>query len=316
MIVPIVPIVPIAPITLIGLDWGSTNVRAYAFDGRGEIIDRTHSNAGALTLKSPQQFDDALRALVGPWAQQNLAAPLIACGMVGAKSGWREAGYVSIDADCAGGDDAQVVALAAKAVKVDTSLGRPLTLIPGIKSDEPDVMRGEETQLVGSGLIDGMVVLPGTHCKWVQMKAGCVERFATFYTGEMNALIREHSSVGALLKTAPDHDDIAAFEMGLHYARGGAGSWLHDLFVLRASVVTGQRTEAFVSTALSGWLLGCEITAALSMYPNTRGVLLVASDALVPWYERATRALGVSCDALNAEQVTARGLWRVAQRRL
>ena len=303
----------IARIALIGLDWGSTNVRAYAFDASGEIVDRAQSDAGALTLKSPQQFDAALTALVGNWARQNPAALLIACGMVGAKSGWREAGYVAIGADASAGDNWQVAALAAKLVPVETSLGHPLNIIPGIKSDEPDVMRGEETQLVGSSVADGIVVMPGTHCKWVRMKPGRVESFATFYTGEMNALIREHSSVGAVIKTAPDYTDIAAFEMGLHYARAGAASWLHDLFVLRASVVTGQRSEAFVSTALAGWLLGCEISAALGMYPETRGVVLVASETLVPWYERATRAFGVACDALNAQQVTTRGLWRIAQ---
>jgi 2-dehydro-3-deoxygalactonokinase len=300
-------------IALIGLDWGSTHVRAYAFDARGEIVDRAQSDAGALTLTSAQQFDHALDALAGNWARQNPEAPLIACGMVGAKSGWREAGYVAIGAEVTVGDEAQGAALAAKVVQVETSLGRPLTIIPGIKSDEPDVMRGEETQLVGSGVADGIVVLPGTHSKWVQMKAGLVESFATFYTGEMNALIRGHSSVGALIKTAPDHNDVAAFEAGLHYARAGAASWLHDLFVLRASVVTGQRSEAFASTALAGWLLGCEISAALSMYPETRSVFLVASDALVPWYEQAARAFGVASHALNAEQVTARGLWLVAQ---
>jgi len=297
-----------APLALIGLDWGSTNVRAYACDARGEIMHRAQSNAGALTLKSPQQFDDALRALVGDWAQQNPTAPLIACGMVGAKSGWREAGYVEL-----GVGESQAAALANNVVLVETSLGRPLAIIPGIKSDEPDVMRGEETQLVGSDIAAGLCVLPGTHCKWVQMKAGCVESFATFYTGEMNALIRDYSSVGALVKSAPDIDDVAAFETGLNYARAGAATWLHDLFVLRASVVTGERTDAFVSTALAGWLLGCEISAALSMYPETRGVALVASDALVPWYQRATRSFGVACDALNAARVTARGLSRIGQ---
>lgn len=302
-----------ALIALIGLDWGSTNVRAYAFDARGEIVERAHSSAGALTLNGVQQFDDALTALVGSWARQSPTAVLIACGMVGAKSGWRDAGYVATGAALAMGDDSEIAALAAQVVRVETSLGRTLNIIPGLKTHEPDVMRGEETQLLGSGVADGVVVIPGTHCKWVQMTAGRVVSFATFYTGEMNALIREHSSVGALIKTAPDHDDSNAFEMGLHYARAGAASWLHDLFVLRAAVVTGERSEAFVSTALAGWLLGCEISAALAMYPETRGVVLVASDALVPWYERATRAFGVACEVLNAGQVTTRGLWRIAQ---
>ena len=296
-------------IVLIGLDWGSTNLRAFAFNAQGEVVDRAESSSGALTLSSAAQFDDALVAVVGGWAKRHPDARMIACGMVGAKSGWREAGYVGLN-DAA--ETALANVLAAKIVTVATSLG-PLAIIPGIKSEEPDVMRGEETQLVGSGVAEGVVVMPGTHCKWVSMNGGRVESFATFCTGEMNSLIRGHSSVGALIKSAPNIDDIAAYEMGLNYARAGAASWLHDLFVLRASVVTGQRSEAFVSTVLAGWLLGCEISAALTMYPDTRGVALVASQTLVPWYERATRAFGVSCDALNAEQVTTRGLWRVAR---
>jgi len=297
-------------IALIGLDWGSTHLRAFAFNAQGEVVDCTESAAGALTLSGAAQFDDVLVTVAGKWAQGHPEVRLIACGMVGAKSGWREATYVNVGADLT---TAQAAALATNMVRVDTSFGRPLHIIPGIKSDEPDVMRGEETQLVGAAVTDGVVVLPGTHSKWVCMNAGRVESFATFYTGEMNSLIRQHSSVGALIKSAPDCKDIAALEMGLNYARAGAASWLHDLFVLRASVVTGERTEAFVSTVLAGWLLGCEISAALGMYPDTRGIVLVASQTLVPWYEEATRAYAISCDAVSAETVTARGLWKIAQ---
>lgn len=294
-------------IALIGLDWGSTHLRAFAFDAHGQVIDRRASAAGALTLSGPAQFDAALAAVAGEWARQNRAPPLLACGMVGAKSGWREAGYLGLDAN------PDAVALGAGVVTVETSLGRPLAIIPGVKSDEPDVMRGEETQLVGCGRSDGIIVLPGTHSKWVRMKGGRVDSFATFYTGEMNALIRQHSSVGALLTTAPNPDDTAAFELGLNYARAPVASWLHDLAVMRASVVTGQRSEAFVSTVLSGWLLGCEMAAALSKYPHTHEVLLLAAEALVPWYVRAATAFNVACEPRNAEQVTARGLWAIAQ---
>ncbi len=293
-------------IALIGLDWGSTNLRAFAFDQQGQVIDRRASDAGALKLNGAAAFDSALSALVGDWAQASADAPLIACGMVGAKSGWREARYVDVGAD--------LKALAGSVIRVDTSLGRALTIIAGMKSQEPDVMRGEETQLIGSGVGDGLVVCPGTHCKWVRMANGRVESFATFFTGEMNSLIRDHSSIGALLSAAaPDVNDQASFELGVAYARAGAASWLHDLFVLRAAVVTGQKSAEAVSTALTGWLLGCEFAAALLMYPSTRGIVTVASESLVPWYRAAARAFGVSCETLDAETCTTRGLWKVAR---
>ena len=298
-----------ADIALIGLDWGSTNLRAYAFDAAGNVVDRRQSDSGALTLKSEPAFDAALVAMVGDWAHTCPLAKLIACGMVGARTAWREAPYV----ECGVGADL-TQQLAAGAMYVATSLGRSLSIIPGIKSTEPDVMRGEETQIVGSDVANGVVVCPGTHSKWVHVSASHIDSFATFFTGEMHALIRDHSSVGKALNAAPTLDDGPSFHLGLSYARTGAASWLHDLFVMRAAVVTGTKTPEQISTVLSGWLLGCEFAAALAMYPDAQEISLLASDALLPWYARAAEAFGVKMNALDSAEATARGLWRVAQR--
>lgn len=295
-----------AAIACIGLDWGSTHLRAYAFDGAGLVLAQRHGRDGALTLTTAAAFDAALSKLVGDWATASPAASLIACGMVGARSGWQEAAYVP----CGAGVDE----LATAAAFVNTSLGRPLAIIPGMRSDEPDVMRGEETQLAGAGVRDGVVVLPGTHSKWVQVTDGRVQSFATFLTGEMNALLRDHSSIGKAANAAPELADAAAIDLGVNYAGGGAASWLHDLFVLRASVVTGQKSSPEISTVLAGWLLGCEFAAATAMYPDARRITLIASAALRPWYERIAVAFGLQCDAKDADQATATGLWQVAQR--
>lgn len=295
-------------IALIGLDWGSTNLRAYAFDQAGTVVDRRQSQAGALTLKGESAFDAALAAIAADWAQAHPAAKLVGCGMVGARTGWREAPYV----ECGVSVDL-TRQLAVGAIGVATSLGRHLTIVPGMKSSEPDVMRGEETQILGSDVVQGIIVCPGTHSKWAQVSAGHIENFATFFTGEMHALIREHSSVGKALNALPTLDDGQSFHLGLSYARTGAASWLHDLFVMRAAVVTGVKTSEQISTVLSGWLLGCEFAAALAMYPQTHEIALLASNELVPWYERAGEAFGVTVNALDAAASTARGLWRVAQ---
>lgn len=77
--------------------------------------------------------------------------------------------------------------------------------------------------------------------------------------------------------------------------------------------MTGQKTEAQVSTALAGWLLGCEFAAALAMYPQTRGIAVIASETLVPWYQSAARAFGIGCDVLDAEAATTNGLWQIAR---
>lgn len=301
----------LSDVALIGLDWGSTNLRAYAFAATGEVIDTRTSESGALTLVGPAAFDAALRTVVQPWlavvdkVRDRAEIPMITCGMVGSKSGWREAPYC----ECGAG----AKALAEHAIHVETTLGNKLAIIPGIRSTEPDVMRGEETQLIGCGLTEGIVVLPGTHSKWVELRDGVVHSFATFMTGEMNALIRGQSSMVALLKDSPNAADLPAFDLGVNYARAGAASWLHDLFVLRASVVSGQRSAAEISTVFAGWLLGCEFAAALSMYPNARKISLIASPNLVPWYELAATRFALSCDVLDAGTATPRGLWHIAR---
>ena len=69
---------------------------------------------------------------------------------------------------------------------------RDIRILPGIAQRDPkapDVMRGEETQLLGAlgvdAADDAVVCMPGTHSKWVRANGGTVERFATFMTGEL-----------------------------------------------------------------------------------------------------------------------------------
>ena len=143
--------------------------------------------------------------------------------------------------------------LATAAAFVNTSLGRPLAIIPGMRSDEPDVMRGEETQLAGAGVRDGVVVLPGTHSKWVQVTDGRVQNFATFLTGEMNALLRDHSSIGKAANAAPELADAAALILA-STMRGRRCFVAARSFVLRASVVTGQKAAR---KSAQRWLAGC-----------------------------------------------------------
>ena len=80
-------------------------------------------------------------------------------------------------------------------------------IAPGVATrDErgaPDVMRGEETQILGamksSGAHSGLFVLPGTHSKWARVEAGCIVGFETFMTGEVFAVLKEHSVLGRMM---------------------------------------------------------------------------------------------------------------------
>ncbi|TAG24487.1 MAG: 2-dehydro-3-deoxygalactonokinase [Burkholderiales bacterium] len=296
-----------APISLIGLDWGSTHLRAFAMDSEGKIIDRVHSPHGAMTLSGPAAFDRALCNAVGDWHASAPQSTLIASGMVGSVNGWSEARYVAV------GATAQTVARSL--IAVDTSLGVLMHIVPGVKSDAPDVMRGEETQIIGSGVTDGVIVLPGTHSKWARVSDAALFGFTTFFTGELNALIRQHSAVGKAFDGAADLGDWSSIARGVARARanGGHGRWLAELFAFRASVVTQHRSAAQSSTEFGAWLIASEYIAALAAYPTTKRIHLIASEKLAAWYIAIAAAFDVECVVLDGEQCAARGLWDISR---
>jgi 2-dehydro-3-deoxygalactonokinase len=291
-------------IKLIGLDWGSTNVRAFAFDGEGNVLQRAHSTAGAMTLSSNAQFDAALVSLVGQWQSANHAIPMIACGMVGARGGWIEAGYCAVDSNAA--------ALSAAMVSVQTSFNVALRVVPGIRTDAPDVMRGEETQIVGADINNGVIVMPGTHSKWSRVVDGKIKNFATFLTGEMNALLRNHSVIGKAINCAPSLARDDAIKRGI--ARSASSTnWLSDLFAFRARVVTAAVSEEDASSELSAWLIANEFAQARTMGFHDPLIHVLSSDTLMPWYASIGAALDIEIVQLDAEAATARGLWTIAQ---
>ena len=118
--------------------------------------------------------------------------------MVGSREGWVEAPYAACPA---GADD-----IARAVIDVELGGGRRGHIVPGLCCEpQPgavDVMRGEETLVLGTGVAGTRTgLLAGTHPKWVEMKGGRVARFATYFTGELYALLRHHSMVGRLRRS-------------------------------------------------------------------------------------------------------------------
>ena len=305
---------------VIAIDWGSSRLRAWLLDGDGTILARREGDDGAIGL-APQAFDGVLARTVGDWAAARPGAPLIACGMVGARGAWVEAPYVDLPAG--------VDAIRSRLARVPTSLGRPLAVVGGLRSDEPDVLRGEETQALGTGLADGLLCMPGTHSKWLRLRGGVVDGFATWFTGELYDLLGSHGSLakafGAPVPLEPD-----AFDAGVAQALepDADARWLHALFGFRARVVGRGAAGPHERARLSGWLLGTELRQAL-LGPLGAGLgpvgplVLVGDPRLADLYERA---LGRVRDALPAAsrarcptgfvradaECAARGLHRIA----
>ncbi len=289
--------------SLIGLDWGSTHLRAYLFDEGGAVRDARALPHGIRQLPAGG-FPEAFALAVRDWP----ALPVLACGMVGSRNGWREVPYLDTPTS--------VERLARQLTRMDTPEGRPLHLVPGLRDPRrPDVMRGEETQIVGVlALQPGVtrLLLPGTHSKWVRLDDGAVSGFATVMTGELYALLRQHSMLGAALPEA--RYDEAAFRRGVAAARdsGPAGA-LSRLFSARALMLDGQLDPASVPDYLSGLLIGEELRMALAAGWVDAGDTLpmVGEGPLCERYARAADAFGLQLTRAP-EGTTAHGLWRIA----
>jgi len=269
-------------------------------------------------------FVGALQGIAGDWRASSPGLSTIACGMVGSNSGLREAPYVA----CPAGEEALAEALLA----ADVAPGFKLHIVPGVRTDgeRPDVMRGEETQVVGllslsPQLAEGaLLLMPGTHSKWVQVRARRILDFRTYMTGELFALLSEHSILGrparaALVGSVEPSSD--AFERGvsaIHQHRSTGATAL--LFSVRALVLAGQLRAEDSLEYLSGLLVGDELRCALAdrlekspTAARAEALTLVGESSLCARYQRALKVFGREA-ATPIEDPSARGLWRIARR--
>jgi len=297
-----------AATALIAIDWGTTSARAYRLDARGEVAGHHTAPLGIQHVAG--SYPDALATLLGEWSGES--APRLACGMIGSRQGWIEAPYV----DCPGGLDALARGI------VRTGDGA-LAIVPGLAcrgaDGVPDVMRGEETQILGALPDDAkptLAILPGTHSKWALVRAGAITAFSTHMTGEVFAVLGEHSILGRMLAPPGAAFAEAAFARGVQRGVARGREILHLLFGVRTMGLLDGLSPEEARDYLSGLLIGCEIAAGRD-WADAGGVplgsaLLIGSRTLCERYAAALRETGVA-PRIAAEDAAARGLWRVAR---
>ena len=235
--------------------------------------------------------------------------------MVGSRSGWREVAYVDLPADTA--------RLGAAAQSVRTVSGAEVSIVPGLRNvAHPDVMRGEETQLIGALAVQpdraahSTWIMPGTHSKWVSVRDGAVVDFATLMTGELFAVLNQHSILGAGNDQTTTAHDAEAFTRGVQTARdSGAAGALSRLFSTRALMLDGVLAAASVPSYLSGLLLGEELRAGLASgrFDLTGPIGLLGEAALCERYRQAAAHFDLVLDPPLPDAAAA-GLWQVARR--
>jgi 2-dehydro-3-deoxygalactonokinase len=305
-------------ISLIALDWGTTSLRAYALDAAGQVLEKKSAPLGILKIPD-KNFDAAFEEICGAWLSDGVrAAPiqggvgLLACGMIGSRQGWLEAPYVPCPAS--------IDQLARKFVSLTTAKGRRIAIVPGVSVENsaavPDVIRGEETQIFGaltSELTQSLFILPGTHSKWVSVENNRIMQFATFMTGELFALLCEHSILGRTMKGAAD--DVHCFKQGYDYAMNENVNYaglLQQLFSVRTLALFNRLPAEGLHAYLSGLLIGGEIRGGLETFGHASGVTIIAEAALANRYQRALGYSGIHAKVAD-DNVTAMGLYRLAQ---
>jgi len=289
---------PVKPVW-IAVDWGTSNLRAWAMSGDGKVLAEATSDEGMGKLPR-EGFEPALVRLIAPWLAEK--PPVVACGMVGSRQGWCEAPYRTVP--CTPLDRTAQV----QAPTTDPRL--KVSIAPGLKQTSPaDVMRGEETQIAGALRLmpgyDGVLCLPGTHSKWVHISAGEVVSFQTFMTGEMFALLAEASVLRHGMQGGGWDD--AAFDAAVSDALSKPEKLGARLFLLRAEGLIAGLSPQAARARLSGLLIGTELAAAKPYWLGQR-VTLIGAEKLSAAYARALQAQGVEAQRLNATDCTLAGL--------
>ena len=193
------------------VDWGTTTLRA-SLVLRSEIVMSTTEVPRGIQVIAPNTFEDELVSVIGDWLNEYGTLPVVAFGMVTSRNGWIEVPYVSCPADASN--------LAKGTIQHSLPNGSSLIFLPGLtdpaRTPFPDVMRGEETQIIGYGLDkDITLVLPGTHSKWSHVRDGKIAGFQTFVTGELFALLSQHSFIAKSAGVSIENPGWDAFEAGV-----------------------------------------------------------------------------------------------------
>ncbi|NVZ20741.1 2-dehydro-3-deoxygalactonokinase [Pseudomonas costantinii] len=305
---------------LIALDWGTSSLRAYKLGPAGVVLEQRSLAFGIMHLPNePREiagvrcsdgFELAFDAACGDWldAQPNL--PVIACGMVGSAQGWSEAAYRNTPVDVAG--------LGQALHRVRSLRGVDVHIVPGVIEQVglPNVMRGEETQVLGvlqTLAMNGelLIGLPGSHSKWVEVVEGRITHFDTFMTGELFAVLSKHSILGRTQQIS-EQFQAEAFDRGVAVALStdGRRGVLSTLFSARTLGLTAELTPDQQPDYLSGLLIGHEL-AGLPGGAKHQPIILVGAAPLCARYQRALALCGFAHVSL-AQEATERGLWQLA----
>ncbi|WP_299593606.1 2-dehydro-3-deoxygalactonokinase [uncultured Microbulbifer sp.] len=297
---------------ILACDWGTSSFRLMHLGSNGEIIREIATGDGIKNLSRPvmeEHLVSQVEKLDAP-----AGTPVILCGMVGSTIGWQEAPYTDCPVSI-GGLAQSLSAMPGTRITAYCVPGVKLVVDSGAASGGADVMRGEETQVIGwltqasdEEKEKSTLCLPGTHSKWVHIQNGAICDFSTAFTGELFALLSDHS----VLVQGEQRVSEPAFFAGLQAAAASSGL-IHQLFSARSRSVLGVQSPSASASYLSGLLVGSEVAAMASELPSGATVHLVCGDHLVGPYGKALEHFGLRFRHYPGSTYSAHGLWAIAK---
>jgi 2-dehydro-3-deoxygalactonokinase len=295
-----------APAFIAG-DWGTSNLRLALCDEQGHALE-VRKGPGAADSRG--RFAAVFDAETAEWRRTHGPLPAVLSGMVGSSFGWVEAAYLPCPADL---DELAVDPLV---------VAERVFVVPGMRCSNPlgapDVMRGEETQLLGarqlSASLDSgkqLVCMPGTHTKWVSLHYGVVQEFLTAPTGELFAMLCEHS-VLVRDQATPIVHHAAEFDRGLaEAATHPEVPLLHRLFQSRSLRLDQQLSAAGAASWMSGLLIGTDVGGALSLFSGHDAdapIYVIGAPHLTANYSLAITRHGRKTERIDGEPAALAGL--------
>lgn len=291
---------------LLAVDWGTSSLRAFTLDRNGQVISRRQKALGIRSIKSGE-FEKTFVENCLPLISDAPETPVLMCGMVGSRLGWKETDYL----EC----PTSLSALSEALQPLQTQIAN-ISIVPGLvyrsRTGTIDVIRGEETQVLGTNLKSKKrksVCIPGTHSKWCNVESSTITAFTSYLTGELYEILCKNSVISQGIPRDSAHD-AAGFQEGLLRADIG-GAMLHEIFGVRTAWLFDTFAPESLPSFLSGLLIGTEVKAALAH--SNCDIELLAAGQIAENYQTACAFFGIDVEIRQIEHATTAGLWSIAK---
>ncbi len=328
------PLAARAPGPFLSCDWGTSAFRLRLIEGASRRILATSRGAQGIAAtftawKSAGAQPEHRRSFFSQILADHLARiaeasggklaglPLVISGMASSSIGMRELPYARLPLAIDGSG------LAVEHVAGREDFPHPVVLISGVRSHD-DVMRGEETQLIGACTLGSphqprpehprVFIFPGTHAKHVEVREAQAVAFRTYMTGEFFELLTSKSDLAHSVKPGAELgtlENLSGFAAGVR--TGAAGNLLNATFRVRTRALFAETAAAENYHFLSGVLIGAELR---DLAGTDTSLTLVGGEPLLSAYQHAFQVLGAraSLAVLDADDCLIAGQLAVANR--